>query len=454
MITKLSPKNTWTKRLSLVLCVIIFLCTATLTLTLMPKKAQAACCSCCLCSEATFQTDFVEWIQTWLEINIYIFFRLQIHQQIWMDAVFWQVYALPSLMQMGVQMSAIGAYQVMAIGMFIDAKEQLEAQRMLQEMHARAHKDYQTSTGMCEFGTRIKSLAASERQAEINASIMSQRSTDRLLASQGSQTYNGVRTEITTRLNKLKNTYCDISNNNGNLADFCPQMANFSSGSTAEERDRFNADIDYQKTIQDPLTIDFDLITNEPPSSADEDIISMADNLYGFEGFDIANYENLQNNPNEDVSSTQQAYLDLRGVVAKTKVAENSYNALVSMKSKGTAGSRDFMRAFLEELGMPAPEIEQFLGENPSYYAQMEILTKKAYQTPMFYTNLYDKPANVERKGVALQAIGLIQKFDLLKSYLRTEASLSVLLELSVQQIQRQVEDNILAFDQGRTISR
>ena len=71
----------------------------------------------------------------------------------------------------------------------------------------------------------------------------------------------------------------------------------------------------------------------------------------------------------------------------------------------------------------------------------MEILTKKIYQNPDFYTNLYDKPANVERKGVALQAIGLMQKFDLFKSNLRSEASLSVLLELAVIDLQKEVEN-------------
>ena len=80
----------------------------------------------------------------------------------------------------------------------------------------------------------------------------------------------------------------------------------------------------------------------------------------------------------------------------------------------------------------------------------MEILTKKAYQDPRFYTNLYDKPANVERKGAAIQAIGLIQKFDMLKSYLRTEASLSILLELAVEELQDEIEDAIDSVDTGK----
>ena len=139
--------------------------------------------------------------------------------------------------------------------------------------------------------------------------------------------------------------------------------------------------------------------------------------------------------------------------MAKLSVAKNSFNAITSMKAAGTSGSRDFMVGLLNDLGINgtsggADNIEELLGPaptggstlGPSYHAQMEVLTKKIYQNPDFYTNLYDKPANVERKKVAMQAIGLMQKFDLYKSYLRYEASLSLLLELAVTDLQEQIE--------------
>ena len=94
-------------------------------------------------------------------------------------------------------------------------------------------------------------------------------------------------------------------------------------------------------------------------------------------------------------------------------------------------------------MGVPAADAVNLMGTNPSYYAQMEMLTKKIYQNPNFYTNLYDKPANVARKNAAMHAIGLMQKFDLFNSYLRTEASLSVILELAVVELQREVENEI-----------
>ena len=147
----------------------------------------------------------------------------------------------------------------------------------------------------------------------------------------------------------------------------------------------------------------------------------------------------------------QKLYLDMRSVVAKRAVAENSFNAITAMKSEGTPGSRDYLLALMRELGVTQEDANRMLGANPSYYAQMEVLTKKIYQNPDFYTNLYDKPANVERKGVALQAIGLMQKFDLFKSYLRNEASLSILLELAVMDLQEEVENEINQAHSGGT---
>ena len=73
----------------------------------------------------------------------------------------------------------------------------------------------------------------------------------------------------------------------------------------------------------------------------------------------------------------------------------------------------------------------------------MDMLTKKLYQRPEFYTDLYDKPANVDRKLVSMQAIGLMQDFDTLKSYLRQEMILAVMVELEINREQTLVDDDI-----------
>ena len=434
----------------------VFSLTTTATVTLFPKRAEAvACCdSCCSCIGSTVGTDFTEWlINDFGGMALYFGIEFFMVRNIWYDQTLWQRNILPAMIQMGSQLAAVGTHQVAAIGMFLDAQQQLETQRLLQQLHAQATKDYQPSEGLCEFGTRMKSLASTERKGEANALILSDRSNDRLLGNKGTVTLGGSVDDTRIRFDQFQTTYCDTYDNNGSFKFICPDLAPDGDPDQAQMA-RFNRDVDYQKTIQDPWTIGFDFTMGGDPASADQDVIAMANNLYGYDSFVRVGSIGLKNRDDDSITGLQQSYLGMRAAVAKTKVAENSFNALMAMKGEGSVGSRDFIVSYLEELGLPTAEIDEFLGENPSYYAQMEILTKKAYQSPMFYTNLYDTPTNVARKGVAIQAIGLIQKFDLLKSYLRTEASLSILLELSVQQLQRQVEDNISAIQDTKAIIR
>lgn len=435
------------------------------TMTYKPKQAEAYCCSGCFCVLETFLTDFMAWIQTWFEINLHIWLNLGFHRLFWFDFTYWQQHMLPAFMQAGSQYAAVGMKQMAIIGMFMDAQQQVKTQRLIQEMRAQAHKDYHPSVGMCEFGTRVKGLAASERKGEMNALILSERSLDRFFSNKDTATAKGGKADMQARLDKFKFAFCDTNDHNSGLYLICPHINDSINSlnpitvggvtiSAAERRaiarQRFNKDIDYQRTIEHPLTIPFDLTNDASPSDSDEEIIAMADNLYGYTAFNNADHEKIATVTNTETNALQKAYLDMRAVVAKTNVAQNSFNALLALKGEGTEGSSEFIQAYLQELGVPEEETQQFLGENPSYHAQMEILTKKAYQSPLFYTNLYDKPANVERKAVAMQAIGLIQKFDLLKSYLRTEASLSVLLELSIQQLQNEIENVINTIDTGK----
>ena len=144
-------------------------------------------------------------------------------------------------------------------------------------------------------------------------------------------------------------------------------------------------------------------------------------------------------------------------------MAEASFYTILGLKSEGTPASDNasssadvakYMNVILKQLGIPVitggsnddPDAKLFLGDRPSYDAQMEFLTKHIFQNAAFYTNLYDTPANVARKRVALQALGLIQDFDTLQSNLRTEMSLSQALELEVIKLQRDVVNRITSI--------
>lgn len=434
------------KRSILHVCIMAVM--ASMVLVVAPKKSMAVCCDCCWCISETVGTDFSEWAtQDWIQITFHMYMGIQLlHQPLFMKFNFWEQELLPTITAMGTQLSGVAMQQVMMIGMFLDAKEQLETQRMLQVMQAEAHKNYHPSVGMCEFGTRIKSLAASERKGEANALIMSKRSTERFLGNTKTASAPGRTSDAKIRLDRFQERFCNTYDNNNALQYVCPNIQ-MGTNKTGAVKNRFNKDVDYQRTIQNPWTIDLNLSDEPDALGEDVEVFAMANHLYGYDSFGRINADDIKNPEEGELLRIQQAFVDMHAAVAKTKVAENSFNALMALKGSGTGGSAQYLEAYLEQLGIDPGEVEEFLGTNPSYHAQMEILTKKAYQTPQFYTNLYDKPANIKRKGVAMQAIGLIQKFDLLKSYLRTEASLSVLLELSVEQLQREVEDKIRALD-------
>jgi len=87
-------------------------------------------------------------------------------------------------------------------------------------------------------------------------------------------------------------------------------------------------------------------------------------------------------------------------------------------------------------MGIPDGNIALMLKGAPSYNAQMEILTKKIYQWPNFYSDLYDKPVNIDRKDTSIQAIALMQKRDMYRSQLRSEANMAIWLEILVEDLQ------------------
>lgn len=364
-------------------------------------------------------------------------------QKDFINDTLWEEMILPAMRDMADELSTISTYQTLIIGQFFDAKHQLETQQTLQEIRARAHKDYHPSTGMCEFGSVAKSLAASERKAEFTALTLSQRSQDRSLGAAGTASASSNENDKKSRRAQFAEKFCDVADNNNGLGEMCKHDG----GAGAVDKERINKDIDYARTVDAQWTLDIDF-TDEDLTNEEEEIFALASNLYGHNVARVSS--DVLEPQKEGVTPAQLNYVDYRALLAKRSVAENSFNAIVAMKSNGLPGSKDYLTAIMEDLGVsktretgnPAEtDMDKILGENPSYYAQMEILTKKLYQNPEFYTNLYDKPANIGRKEVALQAIGLMQKFDLFKSNLRSEASLAILLELAVDELQDYAED-------------
>ena len=428
-----------------------------------PKSANA----CCECAFTISSTSNAEWPRTQALIENRVTTEFSTLET-WYTSVFWEDNILPAMMLFADQMSAVANYQTAIFATFLDAKNQLETQRTLQKIKAQTNKDYQPSEGMCEIGSTTRSLAASERKSELTAHVLSQSFQDRILGNANSAAAGGNVSDKAARIKQFREKFCDPTNNNAGLDYLCehdqdgdPSNNTYRSDLGATDNLRMNKDIDYVRTVEFPWTLNIDF-TNATLTEHEEDVLALADNLYGYDVFQrmtgaLADKGGIRS---DDFEAIHRQYLDARAVLAKLNVAKNSFDSIVSMKANGTAGARDYMKSILNELGIQdgaTPDnFEPYFGKTvagspdtgPSYNAQMEVLTKKIYQNPDFYTNLYDKPANVERKKVAMQAIGLMQKFDMFKSYLRYEANLSVLLELAVVDLQEKLEQEI--SDQSR----
>ncbi|MCB9988524.1 MAG: hypothetical protein H6868_04210 [Rhodospirillales bacterium] len=351
--------------------------------------------------------------------------------QIWLMDDFFREYVLIALMRMTEQMTAVAMHQMLAVGMFLDAKHQLETQLIFQDLVSQAHKDYHSSMGMCVIGTNVRSIAAADRNAELTTHVLSQRALDRHLGNADVGAAVGPIQDRKGRLEQFIAHYCDVKDDDGGLLRLCTASAPAKS---------VNKDVNYARTVGYPRTLEIDFSDNVLTDD-ERDVFALGSNLYGHDVFSRISRDAL------GVYENQPVYMDVRAITAKRSVAENSFNAIVGMKARGTLGSEDtaqYMYEIMEQLqGITAGEAEVMIGKRPSYYAQIELLAQKLYQDPEFYTNLYDKPTNVLRKDVSMQAINLMLDRDLYNSELRSEAMMAVLLEMELTKYQDTIKNRI-----------
>lgn len=325
-----------------------------------------------------------------------------------------------SLMLMAEQFTLNMEAQVQAIGMIFDAKHQLETQRLFQEKVAEAHKDYQPSEQMCTFGTFARDLVATERTANLTRNAVAEHILEKEVG-QGETMYADISQGNLSRIAQFRKKFCDPSDNVNGLRELCPE------GAPVEMRNR---DINFTQTLDQPLSLDINL--NDATVTQDEEtVFALVDNLFATDPLPRA--------PKEagDLRKFNYNYLNLRSITAMRGIARNSIANIIAMKT--ATPNRDdetngpYLRALMREFGLPDEEIFKILGENPSYNAQMEFLTRKIYQNPQFYTNLYDKPANVQRIRAAMKAIKLMQDRDIQAALQRREMLMSIMLELKLR---------------------
>lgn len=391
---------------------------------------------CSLVNSDIIQPDHADIIRT--PVTEHIANEFNDHRD-WLVNTFAREQVIPALQLFTEQMSVVAMQQAMIIGTFFDAKHQLETQRLLQELQVQAHKDYQPSTSFCALGTNVRSLGHSESVARYNSIAMSQRQLARHTGQVNMSGATGAEDDKKARWQQFTELYCDPQDNHwiSGTAD-----TGLEAICTSTDSNRINRDIDYTRAIENRRTLDVSRIIPSTAVADDVDTQSLGNNLYGHK---ILTRNISRSNIDDD--DKPKLYMGLRSIAAKRAVAENSFNAIVGMKSFGSAEgfyggggiqTDQYLGAVLTELGIPEADAAYYLGLEDlgsfsalpafSYYAQLEILAKKIYQNPDFYANLYDKPANVKRTSAALKAIDLMLDRAIYESQLRQEMAMSVLL--------------------------
>lgn len=382
------------------------------------RPAQAACGGlCCTCDT----------------IRNYIITEIDKHQE-WLEDDFWKNYFEPALSTMANQINAGLTEQTTKIGSFVEAQNNIEKRRVLQELSAETAGSYSPSEQLCRYGSLSQSLASTEEKARANRMFLMSRSESRQLGEPNTASTDGPDSDIKNRMKIQLTRFCDKSGNGGQNKTMCLTDGN----------DKFlNADINFAKTFDAKPTLNIDFTSSSgAPTDDEQNIMALADNLFASDLFPRPAVGALSGTG--AVEDARLAVMDMRALIAKRSVAENSFNTLVGLKSKGSgtssSGATKFVAGVLKELGLDNKSALSYLGEAPSYDAQMEVLTKKIYQTPNFYINLMENPANVERQYAAMQSFGLMQQRDIFDSILRSEMLLSMIVELEVAKYQDQAQ--------------
>lgn len=337
-------------------------------------------------------------------------------------------------------------FSTVATGSMIDSQNLTQTLTALQKQTISSIISQTPSDQICRFGTLSRSLAQSDDKTRIvqlglssqmmKRQLMQKNMASALEAGVGSQL--GRTADKESRFNQYKEAFCDPKDSNGTLGGgWC----------TATTDTRQNRDIEITRTLISPLTLKLDFSSNAELGNMtidEQNLIALGNNLFAHNlpiNMGQVDFKKMMASNDTGADSQKEQLMDYRSLIAKRNVAQNSFAALAAMKAEGSTGASTYLKAVVAELGLDAANQDALLGDKPSYHAQMELLTRKLYQSPTFYANLMESNPNVARQQTAMEAIALMQDRDIHESLRRSEMVLSTLLEIYVTREQDSFKD-------------
>jgi hypothetical protein len=330
------------------------------------------------------------------------------------------------------------------VGNVIEGQTNIQSIQNFQSASSEILTSHQSSEALCRFASLGKSLAADDVKRRAQQLLFSEVGLARSLGTEGAPAASGAVGDVAARLNMFITEFCDKESNNNGLGLMCNQAGSvFGSGVNVK-----NADLNFAQVISLKPTLDIDLTdqftgvnSNGAPNNLtpdEESVIAMSYNLYGHKTIAPRFGETELESP-----EGQQAYIKIRTLLAGRALASNSFYAFVTERATGTGAALPHMKALLNEMGVSAADAEKLIGLKPSYYAQMNLLTRSLYQNTNFYGTLMEGKTNVTRQSAYMDSIDLMQDRDLYNSSLRTELLLSSLIELETRERAKELVDGL-----------
>ncbi len=360
---------------------------------------------------------------------------------------------ITGLKSMAAQLTATTLQNAGSFGGMFDSMATNTAILSAQKLQAGAYQNYTPGENLCRFGTLSRSLASADLAAtrQINAidTVLLNRETNNNSYGSPSSDHDQM-----GKLKNLTNLYCNPGDNNANpVACECDLTQGTCSGPLAA---RSNRDLDFARLFASRLTLNFNL-SDGVITPDEQDVLGFLTTVSAFPILPplAPRSSELTSSP-----AVMTAFQDTRKIAAQRGLTRATLAHFVGSRSNGGGGaaSAPYMQALLQELGMNAATAQEYLtseGQNltgtgateqsksASYNAQMEILTKKIYQNPNFYTYLMDKPANIDRAHAAQMAIRLMQRRDMADIITRREMLLSQLLEAKISSEEQRMRARI-----------
>lgn len=374
--------------------------------TLFPQSAQALSCGgrCCNCN--SIRTAMIKEIKK---------------HETWLLDDFWMKQLKPEIEKATDDIRNALTHSSTSQSSIVDAQSSASTLLSRQELVADTVRDASSSESLCRLQSLSRSLGAADAWVNYKHLELAQKSIDRETTKAGQSSAEGSTQDMLDRYTKFKGKFCDIKAYAEGFS-FCSQAADYLT----------NLDIDYTRLVDTKSTI---------TEAEDEAVVPMMNNLFSSRTFNPVKFSATGDNTN-----SQDVLMEQRALIAKRSVAENTFQAIVARRSenKGSGGnisaSMENIKALLKTMGITDDsEVVNYLTKNPSYNAQMEVLTKRAYQDEGFYKNLMDNPTNLSRQYAAMQSFGLMQQRDIYDSIQRSEVLLSLIVEMELEKYQDRV---------------